>query len=152
MKKIILMTVMILFCLMSAAQDIQGIKSYMTKEDVIALFGEPQNYKRNHICNESEDHLYEDYYYEKDTQIQFFNGDLNEYDIRSDRFIMFPSLFPGGVKIGDSFSKVQSKYECFESQDNKGLYWSYLAGSDSKVRFRVDENGVITYIGCQYLW
>lgn len=89
-----------------SAQDVSGVEilSHMTKEQVILHFGKPDRYSREDYSDI--DGIYEWYHYGTD-YLLFINQELHVFQVSSSRWPVLLNLIEGGVRIGDSFSKME---------------------------------------------
>ncbi len=106
MKRTILRAVMsIVAGLLSAsvmsAYDVDSVcvDTVMTKEEVIARFGEPDRYQYN---DAGPDGIDECYHYGK-SFIKFHDNEFIEFSICDSSFVALKCSIPGGVRVGDPF-------------------------------------------------
>ncbi len=144
MKRILFLSAVLCLSMLSNAQDIKGVSGEMTKSGVIALFGTPEKYENN--VNER-DETYEYYYYNNKERLIFIDGILSEYSIRTSRFTMFPNLFQGGVKVGDPFSRIESRCSRESTDSERGVvfYDCEMNDPDAYVHVRVKDDKIISF-------
>lgn len=104
--------------------DIDGImlNSSMTKEEVIAKFGEPDSYYIND--DGSLVGLVETYVY-GDNTLSFMNNELNGFYICDERWPVMNDIFVGGLKVGDNICVFDKKEQLQLLKHNRlpDTYW-----------------------------
>ncbi len=86
---------------MISAHDVDSVRVWtvMTKEEVIARFGEPDRYQYN---DAGPDGIDECYHYGK-SFIKFHDNEFIEFSICDSSFVALKCSIPGGVRVGDPF-------------------------------------------------
>ena len=130
-----------LSCHAVKAQDLEGIDSTkLTKEQVIAKFGQPDEYTDTVY----EDGRYETYIYGND-RLLFIDGSLFEFYISSKNFAVFTKDIDGGIRVGDSLEKVLNSdlkphYSAWYDEDTYHQYYY-----DLRIYYRI-KDGIIMEI------
>lgn len=146
-NKQIVVAVLLLFPTISLAQDIDGIDigDTITKEQMIAKFGNPDSYSENNgEFGKDRDYMY------GQTWIQTIDNKLENFVICDKRFKVLSKYIPTGVRVGDKLSKLNgSKYGPPQRADWLAWedYFINLGGDKYEiyVHFYV-ENGIIISI------
>lgn len=99
----------LLFGINLCAQDIDGIDGcfMMSKNMVVARFGEPQKYIVTNSYSDQEAKV-ELYSYGNGDWIEFVNEVMYSFCVRTPRWPVLVNMIEGGVRIGDSFTKLAS--------------------------------------------
>lgn len=86
---------------MISAHDVDSVRVWtvMTKEEVIARFGEPDEYE---FYDAGPDGIEEYYHYGK-SFIKFHDNVFIEFSICDSSFVALKCSIPGGVRVGDPF-------------------------------------------------
>lgn len=125
--------------------DIDGVMLYtsMTKVEVIAQFGEPDNYYINDdgslVC------LVETYVY-GDNTLSFTDNYLNGFYICDKRWAVMNDIFVGGLKVGDNIS-VFDNIEHLQLLKHNRLPDTYLILDNPLRENAPDFNVMITLSG-----
>lgn len=125
-------------------RDVNGVKIgvKMTKEQVVDIFGEPDKY----VEQDSGDNGVNKFYYYGKSFLHFKNDAFDEFYIVDTDFVALTNHIDGGLKVGDSISKLDSfKYGKPRKQKN-GSYKLFFT-SDNPVYLWI-EDGII--IGIEY--
>ncbi len=146
MKTLSYCLIVILLCLSChavKAQDLEGVDfgDALTKEQVIAKFGQPNEY----ISYDPEiGDLYETYVYD-DYLLEFHDSCLFQFYISSKNFAVFTKDIDGGIRVGDSLEKVLNSdlkphYSAWYDED---IYHQYYY--DLRIYYRI-KDGIIVEI------
>ena len=145
MKTLSYCLTVILLCLSChavKAQDLEGIDSTkLTKEQVIAKFGQPNEY----ISYDPEiGDLYETYVYD-DYLLEFHDSCLFQFYISSKNFAVFTKDVDGGIRVGDSLEKVLNSdlKPHYSAWYDDNTYYQYFF--DLRINYRI-KDGIIVEI------
>ncbi len=129
-------------CVKAIAQDVNGIDIYtkMAKPDVIAIMGEPTKYK----YYDSQDNGVDEWYYYNEDLLEFNEGILIGFSIKTDRFPVMTKDVDGGIRVGDNISKLEQLKPYYGRKGDEDFY-SVLCGDDYVVKFYAKGN-IITYV------
>lgn len=120
--------------------DIEGVMmdSLMTKSQVIAKFGEPDEYL---FYDYDIDGTYEWYHFGEDSLL-FINERLYSFSVSNTEWAILTNHFDVGVKVGDNIAKLSV---LAPETNGEGQYtlWCY---EDFLMVINVDENDIITNI------
>ena len=148
MKTLSYCLTVILLCLSChavKAQDLEGVDfgDALTKEQVIAKFGQPNEYTKV-IYSEGEDEVYETYIYENN-RLEFRDSHFFQFYISSKNFAVFTKDIDGGIRVGDSLEKVLNSdlkphYSAWYDEDTYHQYYY-----DLRIYYRI-KDGIIVEI------
>ena len=143
--KIFLTAVMMsIFSITANAQIwVNGIEKYtkMTKEQVIAKFGEPTKYR----YYDSQDNGVDEWYHYTDDILMFNDNSFNGFSICSDKFTVRLEGLDSEVKVGDKFSVLEPLKPVYRDWFEKNWYCVYYYDGDVKICFEVID-GIIQCI------
>ena len=111
----------------------------MTKEEVIAKFGEPTYYR----YYDSQDNGVDEWYHYTDDILMFNDNSFNGFSICSNRFKVRLEGLDCDVKVGDKFSILDPLKPIYMDRFDKNWYCVYYY--EEKVRFEVID-GIIQCI------
>ena len=102
---VISITILLLTTINMSAQDIEGVAigTAMTKNEVIAKFGESDQYSDSDagdLCIDERSH------YEENLLI-FNNSEFIGFAVSDNRWRILTNDINGGVRVGDQFSKIE---------------------------------------------
>ena len=104
--------------------DIDGImlNSSMTKEDIIAKFGHPDNY---YINDDGSLVAHIETYVYGDNSLSIMNNKLNGFYICDGRWKVMHDIFPEGLQVGDNISVFNNKKQLQLLKHNRlpDTYW-----------------------------
>ena len=120
---------------------VNGIEKYtkMTKEQVIAKFGEPTNYR----YYDSQDNGVDERYFYNGSMLHFNDESFNGFSIKDSRFKVRLEGLDSEVKVGDKFSVLEPIKPIYMDWYEKNWYCLYFY--DEMVSFEVI-NGIIQCI------
>ena len=120
---------------------VNGIEKYtkMTKEQVIAKFGEPTNYR----YYDSQDNGVDERYFYNGSMLHFNDESFNGFSIKDSRFKVRLEGLDSEVKVGDKFSVLEPIKPIYMDWYEKNWYCLYFL--DEMVSFEVI-NGIIQWI------
>ena len=111
----------------------------MTKEQVIAKFGKPTDYR----YYDSQDNGVDEWYHYTDDILMFNDNSFNGFSICSDKFTVRLEGLDSEVKVGDKFSVLEPLKPIYMDWYEKNWYCLYFL--DEMVSFEVI-NGIIQWI------
>ena len=122
---------------------VNGIEKYtkMTKEQVIAKFGEPTNYR----YYDSQDNGVDERYFYNGSMLHFNDESFNGFSIKDSRFKVRLEGLDSEVKVGDKFSILEPLKPVYMDWFEKNWYCVYYYDGDVKIRFEVID-GIIQCI------
>ena len=122
---------------------VNGIEEYtkMTKEQVIAKFGEPTNYR----YYDSQDNGVDERYFYNGSMLHFNDESFNGFSIKDSRFKVRLEGLDSEVKVGDKFSILEPLKPVYMDWFEKNWYCVYYYDGDVKIRFEVID-GIIQCI------
>ncbi len=122
---------------------VNGIEKYtkMTKEQVIAKFGEPTNYR----YYDSQDNGVDERYFYNGSMLYFNDESFNGFSIKDSRFKVRLEGLDSEVKVGDKFSILEPLKPVYMDWFEKNWYCVYYYDGDVKIRFEVID-GIIQCI------
>ena len=129
--------IMTIFSIASNAQIcVNGIEVFtkMTKEEVIAKFGEPIKCEVNDSGDNGIDVWY---YYDDDSHFVFKDNCFIEFTICSNRFKVSLEGLDCDVTVGDKFSILEPLKPVYMDWFEQNWYCVYLYNGDAKVCFEV---------------
>lgn len=85
-------------------RDVNGVKigTVMSKDQVIAIFGEPDEYK---ICDNGQEGIGEFFFF-NGNRIHLSNGKFDDFYLCTPQYVAFINHIDGGLKVGDSLSRL----------------------------------------------
>ena len=145
MKTILVIISLFLFCLNLSAQDVErvAIDSFMTKVQVVEKFGEPEEYTLENSYMD-EEAKYEIYYYGHGEWLEFVNGRLHSFCVKTPRWSVLVYKIEGGVRVGDPFSKLSPLNPQLASwiKDNTDSKTYYIPSGDFPILIDVKEGKI----------
>ena len=122
---------------------VNGIEKYtkMTKEQVIAKFGEPTNYR----YYDSQDNGVDERYFYNGSMLHFNDESFNGFSIKDSRFKVRLEGLDSEVKVGDKFSILEPLKPVYMDWFEKNWYCVYYYDGDVKICFEVID-GIIQCI------
>ncbi len=128
--------IMAIFSIAANAQIwVEGVNVFtkMTKEQVIAKFGKPTDYR---YYDSQDNGVDEWFYYGKDILI-FKDNNFFEFNIQEKNFSVQLEGLDCDVKVGDKFSILGPLKPVYMDWFEKNWYCVYYYNGDEKVRFKV---------------
>lgn len=124
-------------------RDVNGAKigTKMTKEQVIGMFGEPDKY----VYHDNGEDGKGEYYYGK-SYLHFNNDTFDAFYLADAFLIALTNHIDGGLKVGDSISKLDS-FKYGKPRKRKNGSYKLFFTSDNPVNLWI-EDGII--IGIEY--
>ena len=135
-KIIMTAAIMTIFSIAANAQIwVNGIEvcTKMTKEEVIAKFGEPTRYR---YYDSQDNGVDERYFYDK-TMLHFNDESLNGFSIKNNRFKVSLEGLDCDVTVGDKFTILEPLKPVYMDWFEKNWYCVYYYNGDEKVCFEV---------------
>ena len=118
---VISITILLLTTINLSAQDIEGVAigTTMTKNEVIAKFGEPDQ----HSYSDADDLGIDERYHYEENLLIFNNSEFIGFVVSDNRWRVLTNVVDGGVRVGDQFSKIEFlKPEVATWIDNETYY------------------------------
>lgn len=124
--------------------DIENVMmdSLMTKSQIVASFGEPDDYK---LYDYDLDGIYEEYYYGKD-RLLFINSRLYSFSISTSRWSVLNRHFTDGIRVGDNISRLAS----FEPEYHDSNTYTICCYEDFYMVINVRDDGAISNINFSF--
>ena len=137
MKIFLTAAIMAIFSIAASAQIwVNGVEKYsmMTKDQVIAKFGEPTKCKVNDSGDNGIDVWY---FYDDDSHFVFKDNSFIEFTICSNRFKVRLEGLDCEVKVGDKFSVLEPLKPIYMDWYDKNWYCVYYYDGDVMICFEV---------------
>ena len=144
-KIFLTVAVMLIFSIAASAQIwVNGVGKYsmMTKDQVIAKFGEPIKCEVN---NSGDNGIDVWYFYDDDSHFVFKDNSFIEFTICSNRFKVRLEGLDCEVKVGDKFSVLEPLKPIYMDWYDKNWYCVYYYDGDVMICFEVID-GIIQCI------
>lgn len=124
-----------------SAYDVDSVcvDTVMTKEEVIARFGEPDRYQYN---DAGPDGIDECYHYGK-SFIKFHDNVFIEFSISDSSFVALKCSIPGGVRVGDPF-EVLAPLSPRRAHWIKGECYALFHDTDCMVFVNISEGKIVS--------
>ena len=121
-------------------RDVNGVETgtILTREMVIAEFGEPSGYEEQ----DSGDNGIDKYYYYGDNYIHTNDDVFDEFAIRDNAWSAFTNHIEGGVKVGDPLSKLDT-FKYGKPIKKKETRYRLFYTSDNPVDIYVEEGVIV---------
>ena len=135
-KIIMTAAIMTIFSIASNAQIcVNGIEVFtkMTKEEVIAKFGEPINYE----YYDSKDNGVDEWYYYDKIMLHFNDESFDGFSIKNNRFKVSLEGLDCDVTVGDKFSILEPLKPVYMDWFGENWYSVYYYNGDTKICFEV---------------
>ena len=135
-KIIMTAAIMTIFSIAANAQIwVNGIEvcTKMTKEEVIAKFGEPTRYR---YYDSQDNGVDERYFYDK-TMLHFNDESLNGFSIKNNRFKVSLEGLDCDVTVGDKFTILEPLKPVYMDWFGENWYCVYYYNGDIKICFEV---------------
>ena len=135
-KIIMTAAIMTIFSIASNAQIcVSGIevRTKMTKEEVIAKFGEPINYE----YYDSKDNGVDEWYYYDKIMLHFNDESFDGFSIKNNRFKVSLEGLDCDVTVGDKFSILEPLKPVYMDWFGENWYSVYYYNGDTKICFEV---------------
>ncbi len=143
------MVIALLLPICTYAQDIEGIEvcTKMTHEQVIAKFGTPDSVKSRN-ADWPEESKIRSYKYGKNKLVFSDYDGLIEFVIEDNRFALIKNYINGGLKVGDSLSKIQNlnihgPLELREKIEDGTIIYNLFTEYDSRLWILVKNGKII---------
>ena len=124
-----------------SAYDVDSVcvDTVMTKEEVIARFGEPDEYE---FYDAGPDGIDEYYHYGK-SFIKFHDNEFIEFSICDSSFVALKCSIPGGVRVGDPF-EVLAPLSRRRAHWIKGEGYALFHDTDCMVFVNISEGKIVS--------
>ena len=146
MNRFIMLISVFVFCSpILSAQDVAGIKvgTKMSKRQVIAKFGLPDNYS----CSDAGELGVDEIYYYGENSLSFNNNEFIGFFISDKKWPVLVSWIDGGIRVGEPLSSISSLNPQKAGWLGPDVY--FVPNGDFPIFFRL-KSGVICEISFEF--